>query len=132
MAADLLQHSPALDNRHRQRYGIGMIEQFAKLQSDVEYIKRDIADIKADLSRQRDENRAEFNGVSGEFAGVRAEFGTVRSEFRTEFASMRGEFRDELRAVRERQERDFRLLFGALISLGIGLASVMAKSFGWF
>jgi hypothetical protein len=33
--------------------------------------------------------------------------------------------------IRDRQERDFRLLFGALIVATLGLAGLMAKGFGW-
>jgi hypothetical protein len=36
-----------------------------------------------------------------------------------------------LQHVRERQERDFRLLFGAIISVALGLGAVLAKGFGW-
>jgi hypothetical protein len=42
------------------------------------------------------------------------------------------ELRVDVRDVRDRQERDFRLLFGALITSVLGLATVMAKGFGWF
>ncbi len=38
--------------------------------------------------------------------------------------------RDE--AVRDAQERDFRILFAALMSVAIGLAAMMAKGFHWF
>jgi hypothetical protein len=42
----------------------------------------------------------------------------------------------ELRTGMERlsinQERDFRVLFGALIFVAVGLAGLMAKGFGWF
>lgn len=31
----------------------------------------------------------------------------------------------------ERRERDFRLIFGALIAVALGLASLMAKGFHW-
>jgi hypothetical protein len=42
----------------------------------------------------------------------------------------------ELRTGMERlsinQERDFRVLFGALVFVAVGLAGLMAKGFGWF
>ena len=40
--------------------------------------------------------------------------------------------RDRVDAVRELVERDFRLLFGALITASLGLAALMAKGFHWF
>jgi hypothetical protein len=42
------------------------------------------------------------------------------------------ELRGDVRTLREHQERDFRLLFGALIVVALGLAALMAKGFGWF
>ncbi len=35
-------------------------------------------------------------------------------------------------ALRDALERDFRILFSALISVAIGLATMMAKGFHWF
>lgn len=56
----------------------------ARLESDSEYIKRDIAEIK-----------------------------------------------DDLKEVRKDMREDFRILFGALIVVSLGLAGMMAKGFGW-
>ena len=41
------------------------------------------------------------------------------------------EMRTDVRGFRDRQERDFRLLFGAIIFVTLGLTGVLAKSFGW-
>ena len=35
------------------------------------------------------------------------------------------------RAVRAKQELDFRLMFGVLIATALGMASMMAKGFHW-
>ncbi|ELG2962690.1 hypothetical protein RRK58_003199 [Vibrio fluvialis] len=64
--------------------GNGLEARVAKLESSVEYIQRDIADIKADIKE-----------------------------------------------IRHNQRSDFRTLFGALISVALGLAALMAKGFGW-
>jgi len=61
-----------------------MDARIGKLESDVEYIKRDI-----------------------------------------------GEVKTEIREVRLHQERDFRLLFGALVFVALGLGGILAKGFGW-
>jgi hypothetical protein len=45
---------------------------------------------------------------------------------------LRDELRTGLDAARDRQERDFRLTFGALIGVALGLAAIMAKGFKWF
>jgi hypothetical protein len=39
--------------------------------------------------------------------------------------------KETLKHIAERQERDFRLLFGALITVAIALSGLMAKGFGW-
>jgi hypothetical protein len=61
-----------------------MQERLAKLDSDIDYIKRDIGDLKTDV-----------------------------------------------REIRSHQERDFRLLFGAILAAGAGLAALMARGFNW-
>ena len=37
----------------------------------------------------------------------------------------------ELKNVSQRQVTDFRLMFGSLITVAIGLSGMMAKGFGW-
>jgi len=52
----------------------------------------------------------------------------VRQEVRQDFKEVRQDIKD----VRKHQERrDFRLLFGTLIAVTLGLAGLMAKGFGW-
>lgn len=64
----------------------------AKLESSVEHIERDIADIKVILRRHDDK-----------------------------FDSMR-----------DKMDRDFRVLFGVIITVALGLAGMMARGFKWF
>lgn len=42
------------------------------------------------------------------------------------------EMRREIQALRADMQRDFRLMFGALIAATLGLAALMAKGFHWF
>ncbi len=87
----------------RNNGGGGDLEaRVAKLESDVEYIKRDISEIK--VRQQAFIERTEDN-----FKEVRQEFKAVRSEMKN----------------------DFRMLFGAIIAVALGLAGLMAKGFGW-
>jgi hypothetical protein len=37
----------------------------------------------------------------------------------------------DIHEIRGHQERDFRLLFGTIIGITLGLAGLMAKGFGW-
>ena len=39
--------------------------------------------------------------------------------------------KDELKPLRANARTDFRLIFGALISVALGLAALMAKGFHW-
>ena len=41
------------------------------------------------------------------------------------------ELKTEVRGIRSDARTDFRLLFGALIAVALGLAGLMAKGFGW-
>lgn len=41
------------------------------------------------------------------------------------------DLRTEMRQLRTDQRSDFRLTWGALIGLGLGLAGLMAKGFHW-
>lgn len=67
----------------------GMEARIAKLESSVEFMQRDIGEVKTDLKE------------------IRRDITSVRTT-------------------------DFRLLFGAIIAVAIGLAGIMAKGFGWF
>jgi hypothetical protein len=42
------------------------------------------------------------------------------------------ELRDDVRWVRDKQETDFRIMFGVLITAALGLATLMARGFHWF
>ncbi len=42
------------------------------------------------------------------------------------------ELRTDVRELRSHQERDFRLLFGAIVFVALGISGMVAKQFGWF
>ena len=48
---------------------------------------------------------------------IERDIADIKAEMRTKRANVRG---------------DFRLLFGAIISVALGLAAIMAKGFHWF
>jgi hypothetical protein len=41
------------------------------------------------------------------------------------------ELKEVIRAIRQTMSTDFRILFGTIISVTLGLAGLMAKGFGW-
>lgn len=67
----------------------------AKLESDVEHIKKSLDEVKSDVREIKRDIRSEFNEVK----------------------------RDS--------KTDFRLLFGAIIAVALGLSGLMAKGFHW-
>ncbi len=56
---------------------------------------------------------------------------TRLSELRGDIQGLRTEMSGEFRSIRDRQDRDFRLLFGAVIATALGIAGLMARGFGW-
>lgn len=42
------------------------------------------------------------------------------------------EIKDDVREIKRDARSDFRILFGALITVALGLAGIMAKGFHWF
>lgn len=65
--------------------------------------------------------------LEAHFEYIRRDLDTLKgdvSEFRTETKTSIGKVRDNL-------ERDFRLVFGVVIVVALGLAGLMAKGFHW-
>ncbi len=52
-------------------------------------------------------------------------------EVLTEIKADIREIRTEIRDIRQDQKSNFRIIFGALISVAIGLAGLMAHGFKW-
>jgi len=97
---------PAMDKPQQQGYGTSVNEQRGKTRSDVEYIKRDVSEIKTEMRE-------------------------MKTETRNEFRELRSSMHAMLEKLHDRQERDFRILFGVLIATTLGLTGVLAKAFGW-
>lgn len=41
------------------------------------------------------------------------------------------EIKDDIKDIKKDAKSDFRILFGAIIAVALGLAGLMAKGFGW-
>lgn len=41
------------------------------------------------------------------------------------------EIKDDIKDIKKDAKSDFRMLFGAIIAVALGLAGLMAKGFGW-
>jgi hypothetical protein len=87
------------------------------------------------FSGLRGEMNAGFSEIRGEMSRLE---GRLRGEMNTGFSELRGEMnarfsesRAEMGDQGKRHDRDFKILFGALITLALGLSGLMAKGFGW-
>jgi hypothetical protein len=78
-----------------------MEARIARLESDVNTIQTNIADIKLDIREFRKENREDFVAV-----------------------------RDEFSTARNKSEADFRFIFKCMFALGLGILSVIGRVFG--
>ena len=113
-----------------------------RLEATVDYLVRDVGEIKAEIRVQRDEIgrvRSEIGHVRNEISGVRSEMveqiggvrsemveqiGGVRSEMVEQIGSVRSEIRQNtertergLESVRQESRRDFRWIIGTFIAL---------------
>jgi hypothetical protein len=64
-------------------------------------------------------------------AVLEANIGFLKDEM-TEVRKDVREMRGDINGLRAQDEKNFRLLFGALIAVALGLAGLMAKGFHWF
>ncbi len=55
----------------------------------------------------------------------------VLEEIASSTKSTLRELREDVRWVRDKQETDFRIMFGVLITAALGLATLMARGFHW-
>ncbi|WP_204161992.1 hypothetical protein [Erwinia amylovora] len=113
-------------------------------------MKRDIhelhKEVKEDIGALRQEVKQDFEALRQE---VKQDIGALRLEVKQDIGALRQEVKQDIRALHQgindemslfRQDMyrlqqhartDFRLLFGALISLAIGMSGLVAKAFNW-
>lgn len=114
----------------------------ARLESDVSFIRTDVADIKAGLVQMRDRMDDGFKEVRGEIAGLRsemhAEITGLRSEthagfgaVRAEITGLRSEMRAEITGLRAQSERQFRWLVGLMIMIALSFFTAIAAVAHW-
>jgi hypothetical protein len=65
-----------------------------------------------------------LNKIEIDVAVLKTDSGYIRRDV--------SELRTGVDGLRVSQERDFRVLFGAIIFVALSLAGLMAKGFGWF
>ncbi len=124
-----------------------MEERFARLEGDVGDIKRDMGKLQQDVGEVQQDVSALQKDVSIVQKGVSKlqqqveSHGELIHKLDVGVAVLTGEVshvgqkvlqvQTDVHEVRTHQERDFRVLFGALIFVALGLSGLMAKTFGW-
>jgi hypothetical protein len=87
----------------------------------LEKIAVDTRDVLVEIKLDIREMRQEF----------KQEMRETRQEFKQEMREMRQEFKQDIKDLRSDQRSDFRINFGALMTVTIGLAGLMAHGFHW-
>lgn len=76
-----------------------------------------------DFPLKRKGNDGNDGGMEARVAKLEADVSNIKESI--------SEMKQDIRGLRSDARTDFRLLFSALIGVAIGLASMMAKGFGW-
>ncbi len=75
------------------------------------------------MEKRIDKLEANVDGIKVDVAVLKADVHYIKHDM--------SDMKSDIRVVKDRQERDFRLLFGAIIFVALGMTGVMAKGFGW-
>jgi len=70
------------------------------------------------------------NGMISRMAKLESDVAHIQSDVREIRQDLR-EIRQDFKEIRAEARTDFRVLFGALIAVAIGLSALMARGFGW-
>ena len=108
----------------------GMDTRLARLETTTEHLRQDVGNIRRDVDHLRQDVsnlRATTEHLRATTDYLRHDLGNLRLEMR----DMRVELKGDIHQLQHRARSDFRLLFGALISVALGLSGLMAKGFHW-
>ncbi len=100
-------------------------------------LRGDVANLAAFMNTGNDTGGGGDGGMEARIARLEAHVEHIDktlTEIRQDIRDLRGDgkdFRGEIKEIRQEARTDFRLTFGALIAVAIGLAGMMAKGFGW-
>ena len=68
-----------------------------------------------------------LESIGEDLNGLRTDFRDLRNDMN----HLRDQSRNDMSHLRDQSRMDFRVLFGAMISLALGMAALMAKGFHW-
>jgi hypothetical protein len=82
------------------------------------------------MEERIDKRKAQMGRISRDVTKIQQDVAVIRGDVDCIKRDL-VEVRADLRGFRNRQERDFRLLFGAIMFVALELTGVLAKGFGW-
>ena len=102
--------------------------------SDIRFVMRSVAQLETKVDRLIDdvkEQNAKFAELGTKISGVDGRVTKVEAceEHTQEIVR---EIKEDFRKHRDAQQLDFRVLFGEIIFVALGLATIMAHGFKWF
>lgn len=86
------------------------------------------------LGRRVEGSAVDGRGGGGDDGGMEARIAKLEAQvenLRSDVAEVKGDVRELRRDVAGIRTTDFRLIFGAIIAVALGLAGLMAKGFHW-
>ena len=98
----------------------GMEQRVTKLEANAERTRADIEEIKTDIRVLK----ADVGELKKDVAVLKTDVAHLKQDM--------SEVKTDLSGLRVAHERDFRILFGSIIFVALGLSGLMAKGFGWF
>lgn len=87
---------------------------------DISSLKANVENIRVDVSELRED-----------FKGLREEAKESREDVKRDIAHLDAKLDTKVDDLGRRQERDFRVLFGTIISGVLALGGLIAKALGW-
>ncbi len=97
-----------------------------EVQHDVSALQKDVSIVQKDVSKLQQQVESHGELIHKLDVGVAVLTGEV-----SHVGQKVLQVQTDVHEVRTHQERDFRVLFGALIFVALGLSGLMAKTFGW-
>ena len=88
-------------------------DRLARLEATVDYLVREVGDIKVMVGREIGSVRDEVGSVRNELGGVRSEMGDIRVALREEMHIMQ----EAMDRIRQESRRDLRLIIGTFIGV---------------
>lgn len=101
-----------------------------QIMADNPYRSDNVVDFKQRLEGNAPGAPLKPGGGDGTFDGMEARVAKLEAAMEHIERDV-GDIKTDIRGLRGDQKSDFRLLFGALITVALGLAALMAKGFGW-